>query len=153
MLNYRTLMIDYCAEKLFLIKRIIMFRKLVVGLALVFLLSGCTTIPMPSYVNQPIASSNYSLESNTMESVEKSIVRAGVSLGWIVKKRSDGELAATLNIRSHQLSILITHDTETLSVQYLDSKNLKYKNGKIHRQYANWVTNLIRTINANIIVN
>lgn len=116
--------------------------------ALLVLITGCkSTIPMPSYNDQPIAT--YGNNKSTLESVEKSIVRAAISLGWKTQKQSDGSIEATLDIRKHQLVVLITYDEKNISVNYVDSKNLKYDGKKIHRQYANWVTNLLRAINAN----
>ena len=114
---------------------------------LLLTLTGCKTIPMPDYSNQPLAS--YGGTKNTLQDVEKSIVQAAVSLGWQTKIIEDGKISATLNIRKHQLIVLITYDTESVSVNYVDSENLKYNGESIHRQYANWITNLLRKINAN----
>lgn len=119
--------------------------------SLLLFVAGCKTIPIPNYNNQPLAS--YDTKKSTMLNVEKSIIRAAVSLGWKTKKRAEGEIEATLNIRKHNLVVLITHDTETVSVNYVNSTNLKYNGSKIHRQYANWVTNLLRSINANNLTN
>ena len=67
--------------------------------------------------------------------------------------KAEGEIIATLDIRKHQLVVLITHDDESLSINYQSSVNLKYKEHKykgykIHRQYANWISNLLRAIDA-----
>jgi hypothetical protein len=118
--------------------------------ALLLVVSGCKTIPIPNYDNQSISS--YDTNKNTMQSVEKSIIKAAVSLGWKIKKIDDSKIEAKLNIRKHKLTVLITHDTKTVSVKYVDSQNLKYNGTKIHRQYANWVTNLLRAIDANNLV-
>lgn len=110
-------------------------------------LAGCAkTIPVRNYMDMPIA--QYGSEKSTSESVEKAIVRGAVSLGWKTEIQKKGEILATLNIRSHQLVVLITHDDKHFSIQYKDSVNLKYNGTKIHRQYANWLNNLINTINA-----
>lgn len=122
-------------------------NKLTIILAAIFmvLVSGCkSTIPMPSYQNQPIAT--YGNTEGTVKSVEKAIVKGAMSLGWKTQVRAEGEILATLNIRKHQLVVLITHDDKNVSVEYQNSINLKYNGRKIHRQYANWVTNLLRAI-------
>lgn len=117
---------------------------LATSLLLVFL-AGCkTTIPVPQYVDQPIA--QYGNEHSTTKDVERSIIRAATSLGWKTKVNSTGEILAILDIRKHQLVILIKHDDKSLTVDYQSSINLKYDGRKIHRQYANWVTNLLRAI-------
>jgi uncharacterized protein YcfL len=113
--------------------------------ALLIVLAGCkSTIPVPQYVDQPVA--QYGKEVSTSKDIERSIVRAAASLGWKTKVKSEGEILATLDIRKHQLVILIKHDDKNLTVNYQSSVNLKYDGKKIHRQYANWVTNLLRAI-------
>ena len=67
-------------------------------------------------------------------------------MGWKTQIKSDTQILATLNIRKHELVVLITHDDKTVSIDYQNSINLKYNGKKIHRQYANWVTNLLRAI-------
>ena len=108
-------------------------------------MAGCkSTIPVPQYVDQPVAKSG--TEISTVKDIERSIVRAAASLGWKTKIKSEGEILATLDIRKHQLVVLIKHDDKNLTVTYQSSVNLKYDGQKIHRQYANWVTNLLRAI-------
>ncbi len=108
-------------------------------------LTGCkSTIPVPQYVDQPVA--QYGDTKSTVKDVERSIIRAAASLGWKTKVKSEGEILATLDIRKHQLVVLIKHDDKNLTVEYQSSLNLKYDGEKIHRQYANWVTNLLRAI-------
>jgi len=123
-----------------------MKKVYLLALSLVFVvLAGCkSTIPVPQYVDQPVA--QYGDTKSTVKDVERSIVRAAASLGWKTKVKSEGEILATLDIRKHQLVILIKHDDKNLTVEYQSSLNLKYDGEKIHRQYANWVTNLLRAI-------
>lgn len=122
------------------------FYVIILSLALV-ILAGCkSTIPVPQYVDQPVA--QYGTETSTTKDIERSIIRGATSLGWKTKIKSKGEILATLDIRKHQLVILIKHDDKNLTVNYQSSINLKYDGKKIHRQYANWVTNLLRAIDA-----
>lgn len=122
------------------------FYVILLSLALV-ILAGCkSTIPVPQYVDQPVA--QYGTETSTTKDIERSIIRGATSLGWKTKIKSKGEILATLDIRKHQLVILIKHDDKNLTVNYQSSINLKYDGKKIHRQYANWVTNLLRAIDA-----
>ena len=121
--------------------------KIALSTVIMVFLIGCkSTVPIKNFENQSIA--QYGDSKNTESSVEKSIVRAAVSLGWQAEVKSDNEIIATLNIRTHQLVVVITHDDKSFSVKYKDSTNLKYNGKKIHRQYINWVTNLIRSIHA-----
>jgi hypothetical protein len=108
---------------------------------------GCnSTVPVKNFDNQIIT--QFGDSTSTVKSVQKSIVRAAVTLGWKTKVTSDNAIVATLDIRKHQLVVLITHDDKSFSIEYRDSTNLKYNGTKIHRQYINWVTNLIRSIHA-----
>jgi len=117
----------------------------IVAVLIITLISSCkSTIHMPSYKNQPVAT--YGDAKSSVKGIEKSIVKAAMSLGWKTQIKSEGEILATLNIRKHQLVVLITHDDKNVSVDYQNSINLKYNGRKIHRQYANWVTNLLRAI-------
>ncbi len=125
------------------------FYLVVVSLALVAL-AGCrSTIPVPQYINQPVA--QYGKEPNATADVERAIIRAATSLGWKTEVQSAGVILATLDIRKHQLVILIKHDEKNLTVDYQSSINLKYDGKKIHRQYANWVSNLLRAIDMQIV--
>ncbi len=112
------------------------------------LVVGCkSTIPVRDYMNEPLVQYGDNAKS-TMKSVEKSIVKGAVMLGWNTVVNSDSQITATLNIRKHKLVVDIFYDEKSFSVKYKDSVNLKYNGRKIHRQYANWVTNLIRSIKA-----
>ena len=88
------------------------------------------------------------LKAKTISNVEKSIIKGAVSLGWQANVVEQGKVEATLFIRSHKLVVEITHDDKNYSIVYKDSVNLKYDGENIHRQYANWVNNLINAINA-----
>ncbi len=121
--------------------------KITLSTVIIVFLMGCnSTVPIKNFENQSIA--QYGEATSTKSSVEKSIVRAAISLGWKTEVKSEKEIIATLDIRKHQLVVVITHDDQNFSVKYKDSTNLKYNGRKIHRQYINWVTNLIRSIHA-----
>ena len=115
--------------------------------ALSLTLSGCKkTMLVQDYNGQPFP--QYSQENASVQSVEKAIVRAAVSLGWKPKVVKQGEILATLDIRNHQLVVNIHYDAKEYSIKYKDSTNLMYDGKKIHRQYGNWTRNLINSINA-----
>lgn len=121
--------------------------KIAISTVIIIFLMGCkSTVPIKNFDNQAIA--QYGDTTNTKSSVEKSIVRAAITLGWKADVKSHNEIIATLDIRKHQLVVVITHDDKSFSIKYKDSTNLKYNGKKIHRQYINWVTNLIRAIHA-----
>lgn len=130
----------------------ITMKKIILSLATVIFMVGCkTTMIMPEYKNHVVA--QYGESKSTIQSLEKSIIKGAVSLGWKAEVIQTGEILATLDIRQHQLVVLITHDDKTVSVDYKDSKKLKYDGRKIHRKYGSWVTNLLRAIDTQNIDN
>ncbi len=74
--------------------------------------------------------------------VENAIVTGMTDRGWIPKVIAPGHVEARLLVRSHMVAVDIEFDETTYSITYKDSDNLRYKNGKIHRNYNRWVANL-----------
>lgn len=74
--------------------------------------------------------------------VENAIVTGMTTRGWVPKVIAPGHVEARLLIRSHMVAVDIEFRETTYSITYKDSDNLKYKNGKIHRNYNRWVANL-----------
>lgn len=83
--------------------------------------------------------------------VKKAIRDGGSRRNWIVSGDEPGKMELTLSVRSHVLKVLVTYDTESVQVQYLDSTNLDYEVKKgvphIHKKYMGWVNqNLVGDI-------
>jgi hypothetical protein len=76
------------------------------------------------------------------EQIQKVMVSAGMTRGWVVKAVGPGHMEGTLLIRTHMAKVDIVYDATGYSIRYKDSENLGYKNGKIHRNYNKWVQNL-----------
>ena len=123
--------------------------KTILSLILGLTIAGCgKTILLQNYPDNvfPKAWSGKQTPGN----VEKAIVRAAMSKGWVIDKEDEGKLVATLNIRKHRLVMVIEFDDHSYSLTYRDSSNLLYDGKRIHRQYANWVKNLTYSIDANL---
>jgi hypothetical protein len=105
--------------------------------------SGCTIKPIYNVSNTPITTSN---GAPTDSQIVKAIIRAGSSLGWSMQKEAPGHIIGTLNIRKHIAIVDITYNSDSYSIIYKDSTNLKYDGTKIHRNYNNWVHNLNNAI-------
>jgi hypothetical protein len=129
-------------------KGIGMRNALYVGLLIIAVtLVGCkNTMLVHDYIDQPVPS--YAQETSTTNSLEKSIVSAAISLGWTAQVVDQANIIATLKIRTHRLVVDISHDDKSFSIKYKDSTNLLYDGENIHRQYDNWINNLINSINA-----
>lgn len=82
----------------------------------------------------------------SMDDVKTAIVRAGSSLGWIMKPAGSGSIMGTLNLRKHVAVVEIKYNSKTYSILYKDSQNLNYDGKNIHGNYNGWVQNLNRAI-------
>ncbi|MBA5248126.1 MAG: hypothetical protein FE834_01125 [Gammaproteobacteria bacterium] len=113
----------------------------VVSLAL---LVGCGVKPIKNINSATI------YNKTSIENIEKAIVRAGVGLGWVMNKKSDGRIVGKLALRKHLAIVNITYDQNSYSINYVSSSNLDYANGKIHGNYNGWITNLEHAINSQL---
>lgn len=88
----------------------------------------------------------------TSDQVQKAIIEAGSSLGWIMRVAKPGEIVGTLNVRNHTAIVTIPFTTKSYSILYKDSTNLKYDAEKqtIHENYNGWIQRLDNTIRARI---
>lgn len=110
--------------------------------------SGCRTAPVYNINGAPIAPTGST--EVTMEQVKNAIIRAGAGLGWQMKPIEQGHILGVLNLRSHVAKVDIRYDSETYSITYKDSTNLKYQDGKIHSNYNGWIQNLDTAIQNHI---
>ena len=85
-------------------------------------------------------------DSFTEDDVKKAIIRAGAALGWNMKVEKPGKILGTLYLRSHMAQVDIPYSERSYSIIYKTSKNLDYKDGKIHSNYNGWIQNLDRGI-------
>ncbi|MCF6308961.1 MAG: hypothetical protein L3J19_00575 [Sulfurimonas sp.] len=133
---------------------VIMKRILKLGLiALVLSLSfaGCRTASIQNVPEQSVVT--LSTKKNiSNDDVFKAILRAGVGLGWNVHKIEEGVAEATLHLRTHKAVVTIKYDTNTYTISYKESSNLKYDREKqtIHQNYNGWITNLNQAIQSQL---
>ncbi len=87
------------------------------------------------------------------DKVARAIITACARLGWVCTMAAPGEIKGRLNLRSHQADVRIPYSVEKYSIIYVSSENLRYDAAKstIHRNYNNWVLNLQRSINAELV--
>ncbi|HKC92640.1 MAG TPA: hypothetical protein VKB81_01340 [Nitrospira sp.] len=88
----------------------------------------------------------------SLDQIQKAIIDAGASLGWIMAVAKPGEIVATLNLRSHTAIVTIPFTSKNYSILYKDSTNLKYDSEKqtIHENYNGWIQRLDNTIRTRI---
>jgi hypothetical protein len=89
-----------------------------------------------------------------MEQVAKAIKASLVGRTWTVTQEEPGRIISTLNVREHMAKIEISYDLQTVRIRYLDSGELMYAEKKgqrvIHRNYLNWIQNLVNDMNRNL---
>ena len=133
--------------------------RLAVPVLAIFFVAACTTRPVIDYNENSL---NVPSSANlTMQQVEEAIFKAATVRHWEIRRIRQGELEAKYDVKSHGRYVAfvrIIHDTRSYSIIYKDSSNLKFKEGRIHRNYNNWIRRLKleiqkqtqRTIEANL---
>ena len=115
---------------------------LIFAFALTLTIIGCRSNPVYNVEGAPITISS----KHTNKDVEKSIIRAGASLGWRIKRISNGHMEGILHLRKHVAVVDITFNKKTYNITYKSSENLNYDGTNIHNNYNGWVQNLDRAI-------
>ena len=107
------------------------------------ILSGCRTAAIYSVENDPVE------VKVSQDKVYQAIKMAGNSKGWIITQVKPGLALGKLNARKHQAVVEIPYTSESFSIRYKDSLNLKYnaETNEIHNNYNGWVQNLENAIN------
>ncbi|MDD1791865.1 hypothetical protein L4D06_04790 [Enterovibrio makurazakiensis] len=112
-------------------------KKCLVLLAVVVGLVGCGRVqPIKNVESVPVAFNVPVL------SVKQAIMESGADRGWIMTETAPGVIRGELFVRSHRAVIDVTYSDKSYSIDYVDSENLKYSDGKIHRNYNRWINNL-----------
>ena len=106
------------------------------------LLTGCRSTLIMNIDGAPLAVK----EKTTSQEIENAIIRAGRTLGWVMKIKKDGHVLASLYLRTHVAIVDITYDKKTYSIKYKDSTDLDYDGNNIHSNYNGWIENLNRAI-------
>ncbi|PRA30852.1 hypothetical protein [Pseudomonas poae] len=106
--------------------------------------AGCT--------NKPILNTQHDLAADTQVSEEKMktvIVNALQKRDWTVQRLSPQLVQAEITVRNqYYAAIDIRYTRNSYAITYRDSRDLGYKDGKIHRNYNRWVSMLDRDIMA-----
>ena len=80
----------------------------------------------------------------TMDEVATGILAAGSKHGWTMAIQTQGHIVGTLVLRRHTAVVDIFYSTNSYSILYKDSSNLKYDPTRktIHANYSSWISNL-----------
>ncbi len=100
---------------------------------------GCTSAPIQNVGATPI---KMNMANYELEDIEKAILLAGTKESWQMRVERPGLIRATKTERTHMAEVMISFTDKQYSISYLDSKNLGYKGGKIHKAFNAWVSRL-----------
>ena len=80
----------------------------------------------------------------TLKEVTTTIVNAGNKHGWAMSVQNPGRSVGTLSLGSHRAAVDRTYTTESYSITYRDSQNLKNdpSTKSIHANYSSWIKRL-----------
>lgn len=108
-------------------------------------------VPIVDRPNVPVVTA--SGKPLSQEALKQAIISGGANgpRRWLVVPEADGKtLKGTYIVRQHTVVVQIVPESNSYSVKYADSSNMKYAldNGKpvIHPFYNDWVDQLIRAI-------
>ncbi|WDU61887.1 hypothetical protein LRS56_24385 [Pseudomonas poae] len=108
--------------------------------------AGCTS--------KPILNTQHELPANAQVSEEKMktvIINALQKREWTVQRLSPQLVQAEITVRNqYYAAIDIRYTRNSYAITYRDSRDLGYKDGKIHRNYNRWVSMLDRDIMASL---
>ena len=123
--------------------------KIVLAVATLLLVVGCTTAPVLNIRNAKF-STLLNGQQPSVEKVERAIMVAAQKRGWSARVVHPGLIDASIIVRDHRASIEIPYDSVEYSILYVDSSNLDYDGTKIHRNYNNWIVKLSESIQKEI---
>lgn len=122
------------------------FKMLLIAALATLALVGCTAAPIYNVNNNTVSVNGK--QKATIKDVERAIIQAGGSLGWVMKKTAEGKIQGVLTLRKHVATVLVTYNANEYSITYLDSSNLDYNPAEntIHKNYNGWIQNLNKSI-------
>lgn len=106
--------------------------------------AGCTSKPILNTQHElPVANQ---VSEEKMKTV---IINALQKREWTVQRLSPQLVQAEINVRNqYYAAVDIRYTRNSYAITYRDSRDLGYKDGKIHRNYNRWVSMLDRDIMA-----
>jgi len=106
--------------------------------------AGCT--------NTPVLNTQHDLPAQVSdEKMKQTIVAALEKREWTVQRFSPQLIQAEITVRNQfHAEIDIRYTRNSYAITYRDSRDLGYKDGKIHRNYNRWISMLDRDIMAGL---
>ncbi|KAA0949072.1 MULTISPECIES: hypothetical protein [unclassified Pseudomonas] len=125
-----------------------LLRATLIALALLTA-AGCTS--------KPVLNTQTDIPANVQasdEKVKQAILAALEKREWTVQRADPQLIQAEITVRNqYHAEIDIRYTRTSYAITYRDSRDLGYKNGKIHRNYNRWISMLDRDILAGLRAN
>ncbi|MHC8392389.1 hypothetical protein ACYZT8_01775 [Pseudomonas sp. LB3P93] len=114
------------------------FQRIGAMLTLAVALSGCTSKPVYT------AKENFSSDKGlTNDRMSRAIVTALIERQWVVQSARPGMIKAAITVRNrHHAEIDIPYTPTSFEMDYRDSRELDFKDGRIHDTYNRWISYL-----------
>lgn len=109
---------------------------------------GCVTTNLISPMEMSLSAFSGRVATDR---IEAAIEDALMERGWDIDARREGEIIATLEVRSHMVRIRLLYDSRKVRAFYIDSKNMKYDGTIIHKKYHVWIDLLFKSIRESLL--
>jgi len=123
-------------------------RKQTILIAILLLsitfISGCKSTKVYN-VKQPIESFTPSHEQ-----VGEAIKQAGSDLDWSVSRKGNAEYILNYYTKHYQATISVVYGPKEYDIYYVESQNLHFDNGYIHKTYNKLIKKLHKKIKQNL---
>lgn len=121
----------------------IKFKNLLIVIFSLVIFSGCGTVAIYNAQNNLIPAEKQLSEDKIFEAIKI----GALSRSWMVKKIDNGLVEAKINVRNKHFAVVhITYDSNSYSINYVSSENLKSDGESIHGKYNSWIINLKNAI-------
>jgi hypothetical protein len=98
-------------------------------------------VPITNYDNQPWLYDAHAAPL-TADQLSQRIAAAATSQGWRVWPTGPGQMQAEFITRSHHVTVQISYNQATFSIDFVSSVDMNEQGGKIHPKYVQWVEHL-----------
>ena len=116
-------------------------------------LAGCSAVPIQNFQDIPV---HMAQAEATLADVQVAIIRGGTEAGWQMALEGPGRIKARYHYEREMAEVLITFNTKTYNIRYLNSSNLNYsakagQEATIYEDYNVWIQELDRSIRKDMI--
>lgn len=123
-----------------------MLKKITI-IAFMFILYGCSHNQYVKNIDKESIPSFGNDNNVSLSEIKNTILLAAQKRGWKPRVISPNAIEAEIKVRNkHKATVKITYTKKSYSIEYQDSVNLNYSNGKIHKNYNGWVSKLDSSI-------